>query len=57
MIIEAKMSKQHGARQQKSSGVSLILALDVETDVSAAWFEDCYVTAHVATRNNTGTTN
>ena len=34
----------------------LILALDVETDVSAAGLEDGNITAHVAARYDTGTT-
>jgi len=57
VIIETKVTQEHGARQDHSTRVGLILALDVETDVTAARLEDSNVTAHVATGDETGSTN
>jgi hypothetical protein len=57
MLVEAEMSEQHAAGQEHSSRVSLVLALDVKTDVTAAGLEDGDLTAHAATRDDTGTTN
>lgn len=53
VIIETEMSQQHGTREEQSSWVSLVLALDVETDVSATWLEDSNVSAHVAAWDDT----
>jgi len=57
MIIEAEMSQKHGSRQQECCRVGLIFALDVETDVSTSWFENGHITTHVATRDDTRSTN
>jgi hypothetical protein len=57
MLIETKMSQQHATGQKHSSRVGLVLALDVKTDVTATRLENSDLTTHVATRNNTGTTN
>lgn len=57
MLIETKVSQQHAAGQKHGSGVGLVLALDVKTDVTATGLENGNLTAHVATRDNTGTTN
>jgi len=57
MLIETKVSQQHATGQKHSSGVGLVLALDVKTDVTATGLEHSNLTTHVATRNNTGTTN
>jgi hypothetical protein len=57
MLVEAEMSEQHAAGQEHSSRVSLVLALDVKTDVTATGLKDGNLTTHVATRDNTGTTN
>jgi hypothetical protein len=57
MLIETKVSQQHAAGQKHSSGVSLVLALDVKTDVTATRLENSNLATHVATRDNTGTTN
>lgn len=53
MVIETKVSQQHGARKQQSGWVSLVLALDIKTDMSASGFEDSDITTHVAARDNT----
>lgn len=57
VVIETNVTEHHGSGQDQSSGVGLVLALDVETDVTAPRLENGDVAAHVATRNNTGTTN
>lgn len=57
MLIEAKVSQQHAAGQEHGSRVSLVLALDVETDVTATGLEDSDLTAHVAARDDTRATN
>ena len=56
MVIQTQVAEQHGTRQDQSAGIGLILALDVETDVTAAGLEDGDVTAHVAAGNDTGAT-
>jgi len=57
MLIEAQVSQQHGSREQHGSWVSLILALDIQTDVSASWLEDSNIATHVATRHDTRSAN
>lgn len=57
MLIEAEVSQQHAAGQEHGSGVSLVLALDVETDVTATGLENSDLTAHVATGDDTRATN
>lgn len=57
MLIEAEVSQQHAAGQEHSSGVRLVLALDVKTDVTATRLENSDLTAHVATRDDTRATN
>lgn len=57
VVVEAEVPQEHGAAQQHGSGVGLVLALDVETDVTAAGLENGDFTTHVAARNNTGATN
>ena len=56
VVIEAKVAEEHRSGKNESSGVGLVLALDVETDVTATRLEDGNVTAHVATRHDTGAT-
>lgn len=56
MVIKTKVPEQHGTGQDHSSGVGLVLALDIEANVTATRFEDSNLAAHVAARNNTGTT-
>jgi hypothetical protein len=52
MVIETEVAEQHGAAENHSSGVGLVLALDVKTDVTAAGFENSNIPTHVAARNN-----
>lgn len=56
MVIETKVTEKHGTGQDQGSGVGLVLALDVETDVTATGLEDSNVTAHVAAGDDTSTT-
>ena len=56
MVVQTKVTKEHGAGEQESGGVGLVLALDVEADVTAARLEDGNVTAHVATGDDTRAT-
>lgn len=57
MLIEAEVSQKHGTGQEHGSGVSLVLALDVETDVTATGLENSDLATHVATGDDAGTTN
>ena len=45
------MSQQHGAGQEHRCRVGLVLALDIQADVSTARLEDGHVAAHVAPRH------
>lgn len=56
MVIKTEVAEQHRAREQKSSRVGLVLALNIKTNVSASGLENSYISAHVAARNNTGST-
>lgn len=56
VVIKTEVTEEHGSREKKSSGVGLVLALNVETDVTATRLEDSNVAAHVAARDDTGTT-
>lgn len=56
MVIETKVTEKHAAGQDHSGRVGLVLALDIETDVTASRLEDGDITAHVAARDNTGAT-
>lgn len=56
VVIKTNVSKEHASAQDQSSWVGLVLALDVETDVSAAGLENGDLTAHVAARNDTWAT-
>jgi len=56
MIVETEMSQQHSTGEEQCSRVSLILALDIETNVSTAWLENGDVSAHVAAWDDTWTT-
>tara|TARA_R110002003_G_scaffold97_20_gene7909 strand:- start:1360 stop:2286 length:927 start_codon:yes stop_codon:yes gene_type:complete len=57
MVIETNVSQHHGSREDQSSGVGLVLALNVETDVTASRLEDGDVAAHVASWDDTRSTN
>jgi hypothetical protein len=56
VVVKTDMAQHHGSRQDQGSGVSLVLALDVETDVTASRLEESDVAAHVASGDDTGTT-
>lgn len=56
VVIETEVAEEHGTREEESGRVGLVLALDVETDVTAAGLENSNVTTHVGTRDNTGST-
>lgn len=53
VVVEAEVAQQHAAGQDQRRGVGLVLALDVEADVSAAGLEDGDVAAHVAAGHDT----
>lgn len=57
MVVKAEMAEEHGAAQEESGRVGLVLALDIETDVAAAGLEDGNITAHIAPGDNTGAAN
>jgi hypothetical protein len=56
VVVKTDVAQHHGSGQEQRSGVSLVLALDVETDVTASGLEKSDVAAHVAPRNDTGPT-
>lgn len=56
VVIETKVTKQHGTGKDHGTGVGLVLTLDVQANVTATRLENSGVTAHVAARNQTGTT-
>lgn len=57
MVVKTNVSQHHGSRQDQSGRVSLILALDVETNVTASRLENSHVAAHVASGDDTRATN
>lgn len=57
VFIETQVTEKHRARENESGRVSLVLALDVETDVTATGLENGDVATNVASGNNTGATN
>jgi hypothetical protein len=57
VVIKTNVAQHHSSRQDQSSWVGLVLALDVETDVTATGLENGDVAAHVASGDDTGTTN
>lgn len=56
MLVETEVAEEHGGGEDQSAGVGLVLALDVETDVTASGLEDGDLTTHVASGHDTGTT-
>jgi hypothetical protein len=56
VVIKTNVSQHHGSGQNQGGRVGLVLALDVETDVTASRLEQGNVTAHIASRDNTGAT-
>ena len=57
MVIKTEMAEKHSSTKDHSSGVGLILALDIQADVTATRLENGNLTTHVAARDNTGATN
>lgn len=57
VVIQTQVAEKHGTRQQQSGGVGLVLALDIQTDVSATGLEHGDVAPHVAAGDDTGTAN
>jgi hypothetical protein len=57
VIIKAQVTKQHSAGEEQSGWVRLVLAPDIQSDVTAARLEYRDITAHVASWNNTWTSN
>lgn len=57
MVVETEVSEEHAAGQDHGSGVGLVLALDIETDVTAARLEDSDLATHAAAGNDTRATN
>lgn len=57
VLVQAKVTEEHGSRQNHGGRVSLVLALDVKADVTAAGFENSNITADVAARDETRSTN
>jgi hypothetical protein len=56
VVIKTNVAQHHRGGQEQRSGVSLVFALDVETDVTASGLEESDVAAHVASGNDTGST-
>lgn len=57
VVVEAKVAQEHASRQNQRARVCLVLALDIETDVTATGLEHGNVAAHVAAWHNTRATN
>jgi hypothetical protein len=57
VVIKTQVSQEHGTGEEHGSWVGLVLALDVQTDVTASWLENGNVTTHVATWDETWSTN
>jgi hypothetical protein len=57
VVVKTEVTQHHGGGKDHRSGVGLVTALDVETDVTATGLEDSVLTAHVGTRDDAGTTN
>lgn len=56
VVVKTQMPQHHATRENERSGVGLVLALDVQTDVTAARLEDGDLATHVAARYDTGAT-
>ena len=57
MVVESNVSGEHAGGQKKSGWVGLVFTLNIKTDVSATWLENSDIATHVASRNDTWTTN
>lgn len=56
VVVQAEVAEKHGTGQDHSTGVSLVLTLDVQTNVTASRLEDSDVASHVGARNQTRAT-
>lgn len=54
MVIQTQVAQKHGAREDHGSGVSLVLALDIEADMATTRLKHGNIAAHVAARNQAG---
>lgn len=54
VVVEAEVAQEHAARQNHGRGVGLVLALNVEADVTAAGLKDGHLAAHVAAGDDAG---
>lgn len=57
VVIQTEVTEKHRAGEDHGTGVGLVLALDIQTNVTAARLEHSDIATHVAARHNTGTTN
>jgi hypothetical protein len=57
VLIQAEVAQKHGAGKDHGARVSLVLALDIKADVTATGLKDSDVTTHVATGDETRSTN
>lgn len=55
MLVKTQVTQKHGGRKNHGGGVSLVTALNVQTNVSATGLKDSVFTTNVDTRNKTGT--
>ena len=56
MVVKTQVPQHHGGRKDQGSRVSLVLALDIQADVTAARLEDGVLATHVGTGDDAGTT-
>jgi len=56
VLVETEVSEHEDTGEEHGSGVSLVLALNVKTDVTATGLEDGNIISHVAARDNTRAT-
>lgn len=55
MFIETQVAQQHGPREKHGSRIGLVFSFNVEANMSASRFKYSYITAHIASRHNAGT--
>lgn len=56
VLAETDVTEHHGTGEEHGGGVSDVLVLDVQTDVTGSGLEDSVLAANANTRNNTGAT-
>lgn len=54
MLVQSYVAEKHRPREQHRRGIGLVFALDVETHMPTARFEDCHFAAHVASWHDAG---